>query len=82
MKYAYLDKGHILHVTEYKATAEKYSANGKIIETDIKSNLGYPAVKTGNTYTSVVAYSPFEMKKAGKYIEPVKEIAELYEKCR
>lgn len=78
-KYAYLDKGGILHVVEGIKTAEEYRSKGSIIETDIESKYGFP-VSGG---VQVIAYTPDVMKTdtKGENIPIVPEIAKLYKKC-
>ena len=45
MKYAYLDKGAILHISESEETAKQYAKySGKVVPTEIEAEHGYPVV--------------------------------------
>ena len=84
MKYAYLDKGAILHISESEETAKKYAKlNGKVVPTEIPAEHGYPVVGG----EEIIVYSETEMKTdagsdgcldASKY----SELSKLYSKCR
>lgn len=52
-KYAYLDRGFILHVVDTEDTAREYSVNGKVVATKIEAEGGYPIVDG----KSVIVYS-------------------------
>ena len=79
-KFAYIDKGGIMHVVKEEKTAKEYSANGKFVETEIDAANGYPVVHG----KAVIVYSEEHMKHTakGKQIEIIPELAELYRKCR
>ena len=79
-RFAYVDRNGIMHVVKERKTAEQYSANGKVVETEIEAENGYPVVKG----KQVIVYGEGCMKydAKGKKIEPIEELAELYRKCR
>ena len=80
-RFAYLDKAGIMHVVEKKETAEEYRKLGKIVETDVQAVLGFPLDEKEKC---VIVYAPELMKYETtdkKFIEPVKELSELYKKC-
>lgn len=76
IKYAYIDKGGTLHIVEKKKTAEEYSVNGKVVETEIPAERGFPTLKG----EGIIVYSPEDMRfnSNGGKISPVKEFADLY----
>lgn len=84
MKYAYLDKGAILHISESEETAKQYAKySGKVVPTEIEAEHGYPVVNG----EEIIVYSETEMKTdatsdgcldAAKY----SELSKLYSKCR
>ena len=81
MKYAYLDRGNILHVSASKSIAAQYSKNSRVIETELPAKNGFP-VAGGQ---KVFMYSPGEMyiggnDRSGKQAAPedVPELAKLY----
>lgn len=55
--FAYLDKGNILHVVSSRETAEEYSKNGTIVETEIPFSGGYPEIGG----EGIIVYSETEM---------------------
>lgn len=81
-KYAYLDKAGIMHVVAKKDTAKEYSKTGKVVETEIEANHGYP-VADGE---EIIVYAEDDMRlsaegdklDAGKY----PQLAELYRACK
>ncbi len=79
-KYGYLDKANILHIVEKEKTAKEFSKNGKVIETEIEAERGFP-VHNGRC---VKVYSETEMKydAQGNTIEIIPELAELYKQCK
>ena len=80
-KYAYIDKGGIMHVVAKLDTAKEYKALGThVVETEIEAAHGYPVVNK----KQVIVYDEDTMKydAKGKKIEPIAELAELYKKCR
>ena len=80
-KFAYIDKGGIMHVVAKLDTAKEYKAlKTHVIETEIEAAHGYPVVNG----KQVIVYDEETMKydAKGKKIEPVAELAELYKKCR
>ena len=79
-KFAYIDRGEIMHVVKEEKTAKQYSGNKKVIETDIEAENGYPVVNG----KAVIVYSEECMKHTakGKQIKVIPELAELYKKCR
>ena len=80
-KYAYIDKGGIMHVVAKLDTAKEYKAlKTHVIETEIEAAHGYPVVNG----KQVIVYDEDCMKydAKGKKIEPIAELAELYRKCR
>lgn len=92
MAHFYLDKYGVLHGSD-KLTAEKYSQNGKTIESDIRITQGYPAYegkdKTGKpALRPVIVYGVNECYKDGNRNKGKKEntekafleLAELYSK--
>lgn len=52
MSYGYMSNGGVLHIVADRKTAEENSRNGKIIETSIPNEGGYPVVSVGNGKTS------------------------------
>ena len=80
-KFAYIDKGGIMHVVAKLDTAKEYKAlKTHVIETEIEAAHGYPVVNG----KAVIVYSEECMKHTakGKQIEIIPELAELYKKCR
>ena len=79
--YAYLDKGGILHISNSYDTAKNYSKNGKVIETTVPAEHGYPIREDGE---GVIVYSETEMKITadGACIEVIPELAALYTACK
>lgn len=57
INYAYITPAGILKVTdEDVAAAKKYSKNGKVIETTIECQGGYPIITYNNKRQTVVVY--------------------------
>ena len=92
INYAYITKSGVLKITdEDKAAAEKYSKNGKYIETTVECESGYPVITYDNKRQTVVVYgldnavvsNGSEKTKDGKKIniELYPEIYNLYKKC-
>ena len=79
-KYAYLDKGGILHVSGSFDTAKNYSANGVVVETTVKAEHGYPIVNG----EQIIVYDEETMKITadGATLKPISALAELYSQCR
>lgn len=83
MKYAYLDKAGILHITEKEETAKKYSVTGKVVATEVEAAHGYPLADG----EEIIVYGPTEMKidAKGSAIEDAEakypELAALYREC-
>ena len=79
-RFAYVTEKGVMHVVKERKTAEQYSANGKVVETEIEAENGYPVVKG----KQVIVYDEDTLKHdaKGKKIEPIAELAELYRKCR
>lgn len=79
-RFAYVTEKGIMHVVKERKTAEQYSANGKVVESEIEAAHGYPVVNK----KQVIVYDEDAMKHdaKGKNIEPIAELAELYKKCR
>lgn len=79
-KYAYIGRSGILHISANKNTAAEYSANGKVVMTEMTAIHGYPVVNG----EEIIVYSPEEMKldARGDVIEVIPELAELYNKCK
>lgn len=44
-KFAYVTEKGIMHVVNERKTAEQYSANGKVVESEIEVENGYPVAK-------------------------------------
>ena len=44
-RFAYVTEKGIMHVVKERKTAEQYSANGKVVESEIEVENGYPVVK-------------------------------------
>lgn len=85
-KYAYIDKGGILHIVEKQIDARKYSKDDRYVITEIESKHGYPVVKKGKTTTEIVVYSLKEAYINGNRTDGVKVdlynypvIKEIYE---
>ena len=79
-RYAYLTEAGILHINSSLEGAKENAANGKIIETYIEAEHGYP-VFNGE---QIIVYSPTVMKldaQSDKTIDPIPELAELYKQC-
>lgn len=83
-KYAYLDKAGIMHIVEERATAAKYSANGKVVETDLPANGGYPMGMFRGRIHEIIVYDEETMKieARGVKIPVIPELAALYEECK
>ncbi|MBS4959621.1 MAG: hypothetical protein KHZ62_02200 [Clostridiales bacterium] len=66
-KFAYIDKGGILHILDSKkgeVFAKEYSFNGKVAETDMRTSLSdYPLVTINGKDTELVCY-----KDGSKYM--------------
>ena len=79
-KFAYLDKGGILHVSGSYDTAKNYSANGVVVETTVKAEHGYPVVDR----EQIIVYNEKTMKITadGDKLEPIPVLAMLYSQCR
>lgn len=85
MKYAYIDKGDILHIVDDKETAVEFAkAGSRVIETTLQNRQGQPYFD-GKT---IHVYSADEMRiaaagygAAGKKIDPIPELADLYIAC-
>ena len=83
-KYAYLDKGNILHITQKEETAKQFSKTGKVVETQVEASHGYPLADG----KEIIVYGPNEMKWEAKgaaiedAAEKYKELVKLYEACR
>lgn len=81
-KFAYLDKGGILHISASEKTAKEYSKTGKVVKTEHPAGGGFPLVAG----ESIIVYSETVMKKDAKG-EPLDasmypQLAELYRKCK
>ena len=83
-KYAYLDKAGILHIVEERATAAKYSGNGKVVETEVPADHGYPLGMYRNRVQEIIVYSEEYMTitGGGAKIPVIPELAALYEECK
>ena len=79
-KYAYIDKGGIMHVVGSADTAKEYSVNGKVVETEIEAKYGYPLNDEG---IGVIVYSPEEMKldTEAEAIAQIPALSELDKAC-
>lgn len=81
-KFAYLDKGGILHISGNESVAKEYSRNGKAVKTEHPAGGGYPIVNG----EEIIAYSETKMKleAKGELLNPAKypTVAELYRKCK
>ena len=79
-KFAYLDKGGILHVSGSYDTAKNYSANGVVVETTVKAEHGYPVVNG----EQIIVYNEETMKITadGDKLEPIPVLAMLYSQCK
>lgn len=92
INYAYITEAGILKVTdEDVAAAKKYSKNGKVIETTIECQGGYPIITYNNKRQTVVVYgldNAVVSNKSTKTKNGTKidlrlypEIYKLYEQC-
>lgn len=52
MSYGYMSNSGVLHVVADRKSAKENSRNGKIVETSIPNEGGYPIVSVGNGDTS------------------------------
>lgn len=82
-KFAYLDKGGVLHITAKEETAKEYSRNGRVIATELPASGGYPLV--GNE--EILVYNETTMKLDGgspETLESAKypQLTQLYRECR
>ena len=85
MRYAYIDKGGILHIADNKETAVEYAKKGtKVVETVLTNRMAQPYFNG----TTIFVYSPDDMRvacegygAAGKAIDPIPELADLYIAC-
>lgn len=55
-KFAYVDKGNVLHVTVSEDSAKEYSKHGKYVETTIPSQFGYPVVPYDDKLEQIIVY--------------------------
>ena len=92
INYAYITNANILKVTDEDVeAAKKYSKNGKVVETTIECEGGYPVITYDNKRQTVVVYS---LEKAvigngsdktedgkGINLKLYPEIYELYKAC-
>lgn len=78
-RFAYVTEKGIMHVVNERKTAEQYSANGKVVETVIEAENGYPVVK--GKQVIVYGESCMKLDAKGKLIEPIPELADLYKQC-
>ena len=78
-RFAYVTDKGIMHVVNERKTAEQYSANGKVVETVIEAENGYPVVK--GKQVIVYGESCMKLDAKGKLIEPIPELADLYKQC-
>lgn len=76
-KFAYLDEGKILHITERVETAER-KAGKNYIETNVPAAHGFPIDEDGE---AIIMYSDIE-EKHGKNERITPELAELYRSLR
>lgn len=81
-KFAYLDKGGILHISGNESIAREYSGNGKVVKTEYPAGGGYPEVGG----EEIIVYSETVMKLEAKG-EPLDAsqyptLSELYRKCK
>lgn len=79
MKYAYVDKGGVFHITKDEKIAESHGREGKYLPTEIEAKGGYPYNKH---IEYIVYYGGDEVKRPEmlKYVTP--EMRELYEKLK
>lgn len=82
-KFAYLDKGGVLHITVNEQTAKEYSKSGKVVETELPASGGYPVVAD----EEILVYSETKMKLEATSPETLDatmypQLAELYKQCR
>lgn len=77
-RFAYLDKGGVLHMVKNQADAVKYAANGKVetVDMEVSAN-GYPIVNIGGEEKDLVCYSDCRMyydgnEKNGVLVDPLK----------
>ena len=86
IKYAYIDRGDILHITKDEATAARYSkkkANGEghYVPTAVEAKNGYPLDEDGNhviMYSETETRYPISEKKLGELALLYREIAAAY----
>ena len=92
INYAYITEAGILKILDKdKEAAKKYSKNGKVVETTIECEGGYPVITYNNKRQTVVVYS---LEKAvisngsdktedgkGINLKLYPEIYNLYEQC-
>lgn len=87
--FGYLDKGDILHIVKDKNTAKEHSKNGKVVETEVYAEHGYPVVenKTIIVYTETYLWiedkgycylDDLSVNEVNKY----KPIFDLYRLCK
>jgi len=79
-KFAYVDRGEILHVVKDMDTALTYAKKGTtVVPTKIEARQGYPVVNG----VEVIVYDTETMKydANGRKITPVPELAVLYTQC-
>lgn len=82
-KFAYLDKGGVLHITANEEIARKYSRNGIVVETEHPARGGYPVVAD----EEILVYDETTMKLDGGSPDTLDselypQLAELYRQCR
>ena len=78
-KYAYIDRGGILHIVEKPKTAREYAA-GPVIPTHHTAAHGFPTIDG----EQVIVYSETVMKHDanGEAMEPSPELVALYRSCK
>lgn len=86
-KYAYLDKGDILHIVGDRKTAKEASKNGKVIETELLAEGGYPLAVVKDKKEEIIVYSPDNMRVTAQDKESLDvslypELAELWKRCK
>lgn len=79
MKYAYVDKGGVFHITKSEAIAKSYGTNGKYEKTNIPAKGGYPYVEG---YGTIVYYGGKEVKRQSMLPYITNEMIELYNKLK
>ena len=75
--YAYIDKGGLLKASENEKDARRYSANGKIAETEIETRQAYPALNGRTIYCYGIGKAYWDSRQTYGEVIPLQSYTEL-----